>query len=291
MFRRNQVTPLRNTRRFHKMNRVIVIIAPLILLAASIFLLTNSSHFQIKNIEISSGACVERDELITQSNFLGKNIIFVDTSVIEKKLKEKNLCLLNIEIKKILPDKILIMSKNREAALNIISLLGLDRLSLPEEKQIILDSFEATASSAAAYYKLDFSIKESSVSGKFLADKEGFLFSRIQDEKKDLLTVYIVDPEIGLGKQVSSKLVDDLLIINTRLKELQYDFGDVKIIGRNILINGEVRVVFSLDRDLNRQLASLQLIWQKAKMNSKSIDQIDLRFDKPVLEYSPKRKE
>lgn len=291
MFRRNQVTPLRNTRRFYKMNRVIVIIAPLILLAASIFLLTNSSHFQIKNIEISSGACVERDELITQSNFLGKNIIFLDTSVIEKKLKEKNLCLLNIEIKKILPDKILMISKNREAALNISSLLGLDRLSLPEEKQIILDSFEATASSEAATYKLNFEVKESSISGKFLSDKQGYLFSRVQEEVVGLPIVYIVDSDISLGKQIPANLVDGLGNITARFKELQYSYRDIKIIGNNILINGDTKVVFSLDRDLNRQLASLQLIWQKAKMNSKSIDQIDLRFDKPVLEYSPKRKE
>lgn len=49
-------------------------------------------------------------------------------------------------------------------------------------------------------------------------------------------------------------------------------------------------IVFSLTEDLERQWASLQLIWKQAKINSKSVVKIDLRFDKPVVTYVPDKK-
>lgn len=275
------------SRRKHlpRVNKLVLAIIVLVVGILVIFFLLNSPYFQIRKVTLSQNpSCVERGELIAKSGLLGRNILLINSMQIEKKLKDQYLCLLKVEFKKSYPGEVEVVLFSREPVLNITTLSGLQRLNLPSQS-LLSDNIEATASSAAATYKLDFDAKESSISGKFLSDKQGYLFSRVQEDVVGLPIVYIVDSDISLGKQIPANLVDGLGNIIARFKELQYGYKDIKVIGENILINGDTKVVFSLDRDLNRQLASLQLIWQKAKMNSKSIDQIDLRFDKPVLIY------
>ncbi|MBI4038755.1 hypothetical protein HY384_02235 [Candidatus Daviesbacteria bacterium] len=48
------------------------------------------------------------------------------------------------------------------------------------------------------------------------------------------------------------------------------------------------RIIFRLSNSLDVQLASLQLILGKAKIDGSRLEFIDLRFDKPVLKFTPK---
>ncbi len=52
---------------------------------------------------------------------------------------------------------------------------------------------------------------------------------------------------------------------------------------KNLLIEGIYKVYFSLDKNIDIQLASLQLILNQAKIDSEKVDYIDLRFEKPVI--------
>ena len=50
-----------------------------------------------------------------------------------------------------------------------------------------------------------------------------------------------------------------------------------------------IKVIFRLKNEVDIQLASLQLILDKAKIDEKELEFIDLRFDKPVVRYAPKK--
>ena len=49
------------------------------------------------------------------------------------------------------------------------------------------------------------------------------------------------------------------------------------------------KVFFRLDNEIDLQLASLQLILEKAKIDERILEFIDLRFDKPIVRFAPKK--
>ena len=67
------------------------------------------------------------------------------------------------------------------------------------------------------------------------------------------------------------------------------------VVGNRLIVDSEPRVTFALNKEISRQSASLQLILRQAKMNldpdkpdSRSVESVDLRFDRPVVVYSKK---
>ena len=72
---------------------------------------------------------------------------------------------------------------------------------------------------------------------------------------------------------------------------------NIIIVGDKLIIDTKPRLIFSLDKRLDYQTTSLQLILAQAKMNSDPsspgsalIESVDLRFNKPVVVYSKKKK-
>ena len=47
--------------------------------------------------------------------------------------------------------------------------------------------------------------------------------------------------------------------------------------------------IFLLDRDNQKELASLQLILQRNRIDLRSIESVDLRFDKPIVTFEKKK--
>jgi hypothetical protein len=61
----------------------------------------------------------------------------------------------------------------------------------------------------------------------------------------------------------------------------------VSMSGTMIIVDvQEMKVILNLKGEYLKQLASLQLILQKNKIDSKRIESVDLRFAKPVVIYS-----
>lgn len=50
-------------------------------------------------------------------------------------------------------------------------------------------------------------------------------------------------------------------------------------------LSGDLVVIFSQDKDLESQVASLQFVLSRTKIEGKNPTKIDLRFEKPVLEF------
>ena len=71
-----------------------------------------------------------------------------------------------------------------------------------------------------------------------------------------------------------------------KIKSLGVNSDDPKIYSKIYLSLGQKpQMVFVLDDKSDHQLASLQLILDQAKMDTKEVEFLDLRFDKPIVRY------
>lgn len=252
-------------------------------LGALLLFILKQDYFRLKKITVNPKnlSCASEQEIIQNSHFLNTPFFLVNTLEAETILRKRFPCIEKIKVIKKLPDLAEINIDQRVA----IAVVNQVPIKL---RQIDLSLIEATPSSQEA--KLDFSINEASVSNKFIVDKTGFIFSKLGGEKQNLPEIYFIEENMDIGKFVTNTVFTNILSILDKLKEFEIPIKSVKIEDNKLLIDAEVKIAFSLKKDYARQLASLQLILQKAKIESKLIDMIDLRFDKPIIIYSPNAK-
>lgn len=135
----------------------------------------------------------------------------------------------------------------------------------PQAKIFIVTNQESTPSAETAV-------------GSFLVDNEGMLFAGNQEAG---LKIYSENKNKDFKKIIS--------ILN-KIKFFGIEIMDVIVIENILLVNSVPKMNFSLDKDSDMQLASLQLILSKAKIDEETIEFIDLRFDKPIVKFAPKKK-
>lgn len=109
-----------------------------------------------------------------------------------------------------------------------------------------------------------------------VVDEEGVVLG--EENLPNLPRVFISGDKLDT---VNSKKI---LRINEQLKDLGWTILNVKIDqGKNLFIAGTHKVYFNLEKDIDYQLASLQLILNQAKIETEKVDYIDLRFENPVI--------
>ena len=112
-----------------------------------------------------------------------------------------------------------------------------------------------------------------------------------------------IEEKPGIQKAEVKKKLPDQLIIKLQKKETKEDkIGQILKQLRlrlfqpekatfiseravEILFKDNLQVIFSLKKEIEVQLDSLQLISSRAKIEGKKIKRLDLRFDKPVVVY------
>ncbi|HCB22754.1 hypothetical protein A3B42_01170 [Candidatus Daviesbacteria bacterium RIFCSPLOWO2_01_FULL_38_10] len=112
----------------------------------------------------------------------------------------------------------------------------------------------------------------------FLVDEEGMLFSGNQESS---LKIYSENKNEDFKK---------IIAVLNKIKFFGIEIMEVIVVEDILLINSVPKINFSLDKASDMQLASLQLILNKAKINGEAVEFIDLRFDKPVVRFAPKKK-
>lgn len=112
----------------------------------------------------------------------------------------------------------------------------------------------------------------------FLLDEEGAIFSGTTSAT---LKIY------SETKNINFK---NILAILNKVKIFGIEVGEVVVTQNSLTINSMPKIVLDLSRDLSLQIASLQLILQQAKIDEEAAEFIDLRFDKPVVRFAPKKK-
>jgi hypothetical protein len=235
--------------------------------------------FSIEKIDVISNIeCACKTDLEKDLNFL--NITFLDlkSSRINKLLKEKYLCIQDVSIEYSFPRVIKVTVYGRKFFTKVF----------PLNKTLDFIETEASVSSETAL--IDWSFPEVSSGDALVADDMGYIFVRKPDDFP--LPKLFMSENLKLGGQLDLKkirLIKEIFDKYYQIEQisLQPSFK-AKILGNTLLINSSTKIAFSLERDILRQLASLQLILQKAKIDQRPIEIIDLRFDKPVVEYQQK---
>ncbi|MBI3485638.1 FtsQ-type POTRA domain-containing protein [Candidatus Daviesbacteria bacterium] len=271
-------------------NKLIAISLVFFLILIGLVFSVFGNFFKIKNIDLNlkKVECADQNSINSSINLLGKQIFFVNNLILQKDLRKKFPCLEKIEITKKFPNQISINLTNR------VGQVILKQINIATDSST-LNLNPQTISSQTALLK---DYPDSSVSGYLVVDETGFVFSK-DINRWQLPQIDIQYKKINLGDYIDDYTKQAVVIV-----EKLRSFGQVnksKILEDKFLIT-EIpqKVIFSLEKDPNYQLASLQLILQKAKMNStdfspqekdlKMIESIDLRFDKPIVIYSPKNK-
>ncbi len=236
-------------------------LAVLLLMLLIIF---KSNFFTIKQINIKSAkvSCIDEKSLKEKSNLFGQNFFLVDEKKVKEVIKKNFICIKDINLSKNLPDKIKLDIIGRIPAVSLYS----------------IKNWEASASSLienVATPSADLTDEPN------LIDDEGIIFSK--GDFQFLPKIYF------FGDKPAGDYLAKALNILKSLKDLSLDNSHIFIFKNFFITSGNPKVVFDLDEDIDIQIASLQLIVQKAKIDSSKLMFIDLRFDKPVVKYAPKK--
>jgi len=222
----------------------------LIALVGGLVLILKSDFWKISRIECRQNENPCSPELWTEITSLtfGKNIIFFPTEAVKKEIFREKPTLKAVKIKKKLPNKLIFELKERE---------GIVALGLEGEQ------------------------------GFYIVDSEGVLLAKT---KNSSLPLILLSQPIGLdiGQKIEEEEILRAINFLTNLRLNLFEPKQARIISPfslEVLLKGDVTLLFSLKKEAQIQLDSLQFIFSRSKIEGKTIRKIDLRFDKPVLTY------
>lgn len=238
-----------------------------------------SKIFLVRTVDVvfDGYACGDESSLVDGLGLKNQQLFLINTEVVNKRIKNDFACVKQVQLNKYYPDRVAVLVVGRKPIASVVQGIGLGGL-------IDLAQVEATAASSAA--TVDFSIP-SVGSDKFFIDEDGVLFYSTGGDVN--LPLVFVNQELSLKMSLGSVLgggirdvLDMLVKLNMNPKLLK-----VSMSGTMIIVDvQEMKVILNLKGEYLKQLASLQLILQKNKIDSKRIESVDLRFAKPVVIYS-----
>lgn len=252
-----------------------IIFLPLAVLFILIaFLIARSNFFLIKQIEITGDKidCVDSDQLKNASGLLGQNFFLLREKKLQEKLKKKFVCIKNVSFFRLIPDKV---------KLEIISRKPATILFILKDKQASPSSLIDNIATPEAGVSED----------RYIVDNEGVVFSKSMDEVS-IPRIYIYDSDIAVGKKLENSFINNSLKILDKIKTFGVTVKKSWISEDFFIINPDTsdpKIIFRLNDRIDIQLASLQLILTEAKIDLKELTFIDLRFDKPVVRFAPKK--
>ena len=233
----------------------------------SYYLFFKSNFFNINKIEIGGEnlECATMQQIIDSSKILGRNFFLLDTKAITENVKSKFICVSNILFYKSLPNKVKIDVVSRKPKAVI--------LNLKNDEATTSSIFENIATPSAQDMK-----------DGFLLDEQGVIFSK-NDDLLNIPRILINDPTLSLSKTIDI----NILKVLEKVKIFGIDINFSTILDNSLAISSSPKVIFNLNNNLDTQIASLQLILEKAKIDSEVLEFIDLRFDKPIVRLAPKK--
>ncbi|MCR4306266.1 MAG: FtsQ-type POTRA domain-containing protein [Candidatus Daviesbacteria bacterium] len=264
----------KSKKRFSGIKSKMYWVIPFIFIISFIVLFFKSGFFTIRQVEIDSSqiTCATKNQIKDSVKLLGQNFFLIDSVKVEDNLKKKFYCIKSAPISKTFSNKVKIQVLNRQPVAILATL---------KEKEASMSSFFFNIATPSAREIQDY----------YIVDSEGVVFSK-DKEKINVSRIYIDDLDISLGGKLESRLIGDSLKILEIAKTLGIVVSESWIFDNFFIINSDaskLKVIFRLDNRVDIQLASLQLILDKAKIDLKELEFIDLRFDKPVVRFAPKK--
>lgn len=266
----------------------ISLIGFVILLILSSYLLIRSDSFVIKYIDVinEKAGCAKELEVKGVSQLMGQNLFFINEDITEKNLKNKFLCIKSLNINKSFPDRVRLQLYGR----NPIAILLNLKLSESTSSSIASKFIENSATpSGEINNSIIFQHASSNEGESYIVDDEGMVFSKLESEQS-LPKMYSILENISLGQKIKSNPLRNSVKILQKLTILNITPYDAYFDNKVLLINSNIKIIFDPFNNIEGQLASLQLILEKAKIEENITEFVDLRFDKPVVRYAPKKK-
>jgi len=235
-----------------KLVKLILLMAGSILIIFSFFQLLRGDFFKINQVvcfdNLDKVAPCQADLWFRVNGLvLGKNIVSLSPPKIEQLIKDELPGINQVEIKKKLPNKLIV--------------------HLTKRKPI------AVIEANKDYYQVDY---------------QGIILAKL-DQPTDLPLIASGEVSVAADNhQLDSPVIlssldflYQLLIKNIEARRLE--ITDSREL--TVFLKTGPKVLISLDKNIKEQVDSLQLILERAKIEGKQIELIDLRFDKPVISY------
>jgi len=269
----------RKKKSFSKKLWKIGILVLIFFLILDLYLLFDSSFFKIKSLEVNLEkiGCVTKDKILSENSLIGQNF-FLLSGDFEKKIKDKYFCIKDIHLEKKFPDKIKLNISGREAVVVLVSL---------KTSEASISGLLENLSTPSSYL-----VSQDNISQEVLVDSEGIIFSKY--EGGTLPKIFLTASDLNIGKKIEEEVIKNSLNIIEKVKTFGLSLQEARIYSKNTLYLSPTtnlpKLIFALNKDINVQLASLQLILEEAKIDMQEMEFIDLRYDKPIVKYIPKKK-
>lgn len=299
-FNDKKFKPKPSTRSPHFFPRIIALAALTALFFLFIFI-SRLNFFAIKKVLIypKNLSCVTGEKIINSSGLFGKNIWWVSEQEVFKKVQNKFQCISSLTLSRVIPNQVDLHLTERQATL-LVAVYN-DPNTKSELRPFVYTATQSGSIDASASAQFlpnpDFGVMPSSISARFIVDKEGVVFSR-EIDKYTLPKVMTNVPNLQLGSKIEKGLVANILDLLQNIEQLGLEVKSAKLLqsGHFLLVvqtkdgnlskKEDQKLIFDMAGDYLRQVASLQLILQKSKIDSKVVESVDLRFDKPIVVYS-----
>jgi cell division septal protein FtsQ len=227
------------------------------------------------------------DESRVKQSLEEENIKFywLQSQEIEKKLRQKFPCINESSIERKFPKGVVVTLSGRKPLAVFRVTQKLTPSPLP------IEALEATPSTTEAKPSPSPSPSPQVVvtyGETFLIDGKGVGFAK--GFREDLPLINYVADRFDIGDTIGADAIAHTLSVIDFFKKQGITINSLELDNDKLTVKTDQELIFSVAEGLERQGASLQLIWKQAKMNSKSVVKIDLRFDKPVVIYVPEKK-
>lgn len=248
-----------------------ILIIGIVVLVVLILIFLKLKFLNINSVEVIGDNldCASKAQVKEETHSIGKNLLSLETKNSVNQIKNKFICIKTITFSKVFPDKLKIAIAARKPAIKVVK----------------LNDIEASFSSLLE----DIATPSAQQSEEgYLMDDEGVIFSKVVDNL-DLPDIFINNQNIALGRKLTNINVEDIFKILNKIKSFGIDIKTVVVSNNDFIIYSLPKIIFSLKNEIDPQIASLQLILEKSKIDGSMVDFIDLRFDKPIIKIAPKK--
>lgn len=274
------------------------IILPSLLVIGLIILLKNVHLLTVKQetVSLQNVGCLDQSTAEQLANFKGQGFLLLNSSSVENAIKLKYRCIDAIKVAKHWPSSVDVSIIGRTPVLKFIPAI---QASPPAELSVdspIFKQLEQSSDSASISAQItplitttDYLNDIQPQGGALLSDDNGLLYA--QDSGTNVPPVILLDPGIELGYRIDPSQIQEILQIIKKFTELSLPIHSLTVKESTAVVKSDnpVYLLFTLNPDISRELASLQLILRQNTIDSKSIESIDFRFDRPVVTNSPKK--
>jgi cell division septal protein FtsQ len=254
----------------------------LIIGLAGYFITRVKTDFVIKLDDLT---CVDESKIKQTLEKEQIKFYWLQSQEIEKKLKQQFSCINETRIERRFPKSLLLNLSGRKPLAVFRVTQKLTPSPLP------IEAMEATPSTIEAKPSPSPSPSPQVIvtyGETFLIDGKGVGFAK--GFREDLPLINFVADRFDIGDSIGADSIANLLKVIDFFSKQSIPIQSIELDRDKLTVKTTEEIVFSVADGLERQGASLQLIWKQAKMNSKSVVKIDLRFDKPVVTYVPEKK-